>query len=593
MKSNKKNVIMITIDAFCFEYLGKKENKNSSTPFLDFLINDKNVTSISKMYSEAPYTEAALMSLLGGVDSASNGSYMKRLYKTNCIFKEFKKNGYTTFANCLQSGIYPSGALPGIDYLYYNTGFDFKGCWNYRLKYYKDKYLNNQISKDEKRLITDILNDNFEEAIKFLSYLKTKNNNVELIYNKLDVSKVENNINLVNEEFSKYKEDSEKYLKELFILGEDHPILKLNSYPLDKKLDESILKEYEKKYMPIVKKVYLKNLIYNFKNNGISIKKLKFLFKTNKKFALSYLKSYASAIIDADLKDRVRANKCESMKTIASARKSIEHFEKWCLSNINFPFFAYLHFDDIHFREMFFTHDTSDFKVLDEEFELVKKYIKNLPKNYKGSLCYDLSVQYVDNQIKRLFSFLKQYNLLDNTDIIITADHGNSYTYQVPRESYVINFYEENYHVPCIIYSKTKKININQNNFYQTKDIPATILDLNDIKIPVNYEGKSMVDFMGREYALIEYCGSGCPNIIDRPIFLGVKTKNYKVAGEVLLCDGKFNIKEVYDLKHDYYENINLINSINYDNLIKELQIINNEIDKLKESNKKIIGEIK
>lgn len=580
---------MITIDAFYYEYLGKKDYKNSSTPFLDTLIKDEKVTSINKMYSEAPYTEAAVMSLLGGVDTTKNGSYMKRLYKTDCIFNEFKKNGYTTFANCLQAGIYPSGALPGIDFVYYNTGFDFNGCWNYRLKYYRDKFLNNKTSKSENKLINDILNDNFKEAIKFLNYLKTKDEKVELIYSKLDVSNVENDIKLVEQEYLKYQKNNEEYLRKLFLQGESHEIFKLNSYPLNKKLDKSILKKYEKRYLPIVKKVFKKNLLYNLKNNGISLKKLKYLLKTNKKNALNYLRSYASSLIDTDLKDRVKANKCESMKTIASARKSIEHFEKWYLSNKKNPFFAYLHFDDIHFREMFFTHDTSNFEILDEEFDLVKNYIKKLPKKYKGSLCYDLSVQYIDSQIKNIFTFLKQNDLLENTDIIITADHGNSYTYQVPRESYVINYYEENYHVPCIIYSKYKKLNINQNRFYQTKDIPATILDLNNIKVPISYDGKSMVNFKGRDYTIIEYSGSGCPNIIDRPIFIGVKTKEYKVTGTVLLKDEKINIKEIYDLTKDCKENINLINTINYDKIKKEIKIINNEIKTIKETNKQIL----
>ncbi|UKI27633.1 MAG: hypothetical protein L6V91_03290 [Bacilli bacterium] len=39
----------------------------------------KKSISGDKMYSEAPYTEAALMSLVGSVDTMDNGGYMDKL----------------------------------------------------------------------------------------------------------------------------------------------------------------------------------------------------------------------------------------------------------------------------------------------------------------------------------------------------------------------------------------------------------------------------------------------------------------------------------------------------------------------------------
>lgn len=587
----KKNVIMITIDAFFYEYIGEKNYKKSSTPFLDSLIKSEYVTSVEHMYSEAPYTEAALMSLLGGVDTTDNGSYMKRLSNTNCIFKEFQKAGYETFANCLQSGIYPSGALTGIRDVYYNTGFNFKGCWDYRIKYYKEKFFNNELKEQEKKLLLDILDDNFKEAMEFLKCTKNKTPKVDLIYDKLDTKNINEHINLVNNEYRKYQKNKNKYLADIFALGEKHPIINLYSYPLIYKIrDIKTLKKIEKKYMPIVKKIYRKNWFYNMKNNRICLKKIKFLFKNNKKQCKNYIKGYLCSMIDTDLKDRVKSKTYNSVKTIASANATFEHFKKWLIANNKKPFFAYLHLDDIHFREMFFTHDTSDFNLLDEEFNDVKKYIKNLPKNYKGSISYDLSVQYIDKKIEKLFNFLKENNYMDNTDIIITADHGNSYTYCVPRESYVINFYEENYHIPCLIYTKSNKLKIDQNNFYQTKDIPATILALNNIKIPNDYKGKSMLNYKGRDYTIIEYSGSGCPDIVNRPIFLGVRTKKYKVAGEALLINNSFEIKEVYDLQVDPNENLNLINSIDYSIIRTEINYIKKEINNIKKSNKKILN---
>ena len=51
------------------------------------------------MYSEAPYTEAALMSLLGSVDTMDNGGYMERFKNTKSVFEVFKEHKYSTFFN--------------------------------------------------------------------------------------------------------------------------------------------------------------------------------------------------------------------------------------------------------------------------------------------------------------------------------------------------------------------------------------------------------------------------------------------------------------------------------------------------------------
>jgi len=258
----------------------------------------------------------------------------------------------------------------------------------------------------------------------------------------------------------------------------------------------------------------------------------------------------------------------------------------------NKDFFAYLHVDDIHFREMFFTHDTKNMEILDEDFNNVENYLKSLPKNYKGSLSYDLSVMYVDKQIEKIFNFLEEENLLETTDVIITADHGNSYTYKNIRENYVNNFYQENYHVPCIIYSKKNKLNINQNNFYQTKDIPATILEMQKLKVPKSYSGQSMINFKGRDYVIAQYIGSGCPDIINRTIKLNVRTKNYSISGECMMNDlSTLEIHEIYDIKKDPNENINILNNINLSTVNKEIEIMKKTILDLQQTNKKIIKE--
>ena len=113
--------------------------------------------------------------------------------------------------------------------------------------------------------------------------------------------------------------------------------------------------------------------------------------------------------------------------------------------------------DDAHYPESFFSTNYIDLNLLDKEFNHIKEYIKNLPSKFRGSLTSDLSLLYVDSCIEYLFKELNDRKLLDNTAIVITADHGFSYDYNPIRENYVNNVHVENYNTPFIIYDKGRK----------------------------------------------------------------------------------------------------------------------------------------
>ncbi len=73
----KKNVLFIVIDSVTNDiFLFNKNTSSLCAPFLNEL--RKKSISGDKMFSEAPYTEASLMCLLGGIDTMDNGGYMER-----------------------------------------------------------------------------------------------------------------------------------------------------------------------------------------------------------------------------------------------------------------------------------------------------------------------------------------------------------------------------------------------------------------------------------------------------------------------------------------------------------------------------------
>ena len=76
----KQNVIMLVLDSITYENTLANEGKECPMPFIHSLM-DKGINA-RKVYSEAPYTEAALVSLLCGDNT---------LDKTNAIIAAKKE----------------------------------------------------------------------------------------------------------------------------------------------------------------------------------------------------------------------------------------------------------------------------------------------------------------------------------------------------------------------------------------------------------------------------------------------------------------------------------------------------------------------
>lgn len=231
----------------------------------------------------------------------------------------------------------------------------------------------------------------------------------------------------------------------------------------------------------------------------------------------------------------------------------------------------------------FFQCHPDNIDIINNDFERARNYLNKVPKKYKGSVAYDLALSYCDNIIKNIFDFLEKEKLIDNTSVVITADHGFSYYFCPVREKCVNSCYRENYNVPFIIYDKDikpRKIN----KYLATKDIPSTLLSLAGIKIPNEFKGKNLIKFEGRDYALIEYMGGGCPDVRRRPIVLGVRTNNYDVIIDAYI-NRKFEdneLKEVYDINKDPFEHNNLAKRKQIKvSIEKELAILKKRFDEL------------
>lgn len=560
-------------------------NKNTSSLCAPFL-NELRKKSISgdKMFSEAPYTEAALMCLLGGIDTMDNGGYMERFKDKTCVLEVFRNNGYKVFYNNYYPSIYPSYMAPGYDERKYIEGFQFSHIWDYRLKYYSEIFEKNEINNKEYKILADMLDDNFKNWIIYLEKIKNNDNETSMLNGNIDVSDIDNDIKQIKVEYEKFSKDNKKYLNSLFEQKENHQLFNIKTYMMSDKVHDNIVRnKVIEKYKTTFDRINKMNFENNLLNNKLPIKNIiKSIINKDFKTAKGLLAGYKNSLFDKDLYDRI-SNNYDQFKVQRSFYTVSQELFVWIKENKDKKWMSYVHIDDAHFPENFFTYDTKDLKLIEEDFKRINTYLNNIPKGYKGSISYDLSLMYCDNIIKNIFKFLEKEKILNDTSIVITADHGFSYYFSPVREKYVISSYRENYNVPFIVWSKDIK-NKMINNYCSTKDIPATLLDLVDIKIPKVFKGQSLLESKGQDYALLEYMGGGCPDIYRRPIILGVRTDNYDVVMEVYI-NKKFidnEIKEVYNIRKDPFEYDNLFKQENIKEKIKkELQILENRYNEI------------
>lgn len=168
----KKNVLFIVIDSVSNTQLFNSVYSKNIAPFLNKLRYE--TISGDKMYSQAPYTEAALMSLLGSCDTMDNGGYMKKFKNRETIIDVFSNNGYKTYFPTYYPSVYPSYMYYGAEEVNYIEKFTFSHLWDYRFDYFKEFYLKDETTPMENKLLFDMLEDNLNAWIELLDLLEKK-----------------------------------------------------------------------------------------------------------------------------------------------------------------------------------------------------------------------------------------------------------------------------------------------------------------------------------------------------------------------------------------------------------------------------------
>jgi arylsulfatase A-like enzyme len=265
----------------------------------------------------------------------------------------------------------------------------------------------------------------------------------------------------------------------------------------------------------------------------------------------------------------------DARKTTNTALKLLEK-EK----NSNRNFFMFIHYWDTHtpynapasYADRFYRNEEIKFKIDDIIESCLKEDVKRFyfewmktVRNVEEVLSkYDGAISYIDEQIGRIYDYLDENGILDETVLLITSDHGECLLEHGIFFDHHGGLYDEILHVPLIIrcpnlFPKGKRIK----NLVQHTDITPTILEMLDIEWTRKDEGISLFPAIIENEKIRDYIYA----VMDNEERYAIRSSNYKyiMRNKLRLPNKKYKNQqginedeELYDLNSDPGEQFNL-----------------------------------
>lgn len=562
--AKKNNVIVILIDSLNTKSLGTGRTKLSSTPFIDQLAEEGMFAN--NIFSYGPYTDAATKGLFCGNRTLDDYGYYFGINSSPYNhYKVFKENGYETYGLFYPYYLISTHKQKDIDHRIYTSGFVFSSVWFGKFLYYQTLKNKRELTNDEYIVIFKCLELIFDCWKSFYEDILTKEESSLLIGALLKKEEILQALNNLKEEESKYLKHKKDYINDLLDKGMEHALAKIDTVDIDGLVNRTFVKKnVYKRHQAFFKTLDKMTVKQNRKNNPIdkpmffhSIKQV--LFKRDR----GSLRYIANCYLSRNTVKYQKKNTFKPFWQYESSTFSQINTLKTLLNqrtNTDKPFYAFLHLEEPHERISFFSYDTTDVSLIDEEIYQLAKLVHGVGDDFKGSIIYQLSLRYVDMCIEKLYKYLNEKQMLENTTILITADHGSSYSYYPIRKEVVNCFYRENYNVPLIIWQKGLE-NQKYEGMYQARDVLATLLDVTKLQKPRECSGLSINKHSeGETYIITEYMGPGCPDMFTKEVWMSCRSRKYVVAMKLPINQefDKAYIYEVYDVEQDPEERINI-----------------------------------
>ncbi len=257
-------------------------------------------------------------------------------------------------------------------------------------------------------------------------------------------------------------------------------------------------------------------------------------------------------------------NGLKPARVYSSAGDLVASFSDWMGSNSISPFFAWLHFMDVHWPYHIEEHlntpeeiarSWQDLAVMHERsnFKRTRTIDEKQRERFIG--LYKQSLRYLDDQLGRLFDLLEEIQSLENTIIILVSDHGEEFLDHGRWGHWESNLYKEIIRIPLIIKLPNSAGGLAIDQMVRTLDLMPTILNLCDCPLPPGMLGSSLRPLW--EEAEQEYNVRFSITEMYRPPWhrIAVRTETHKY-----IWDSKHPEETVlYDLKADPAEKINIV----------------------------------
>ena len=589
-----KNVIVVVADAMCDYLIEKKVGDMYVCPFLHSLA--ENNIRFSQVYSDGPYTEAALQAFLSGIHSVKGENYKAFLGNTyELCFQEFIDADYKMYITMYDWFLPPISVIESE-----RSGIHIGSCniFNHRAKnllYFMKCHKENSMEECiDKHALKYILSHAFSTA--------------EAIFEKLDPLKkfqLGNEVlttkgikQVIKSERTNYETNRDTYIDEMCSSGL-LPNIFSDLTDASKAFDEEkkdVIRSFYRNNRNKMNGIKAKQFVNNVLNNRVPLDVLLLfiiqLIQGNRKkdscaknMIVSYLKRLSNVNFDYNLlqdNNQVIAEDKPSARSLCSRiLKAIDEGS----SDTN-PFFSYIHFMDTHHPFNFLSYDMPDY--MDEEFNEEIQLINAMRYGeWKGSFSYLLAAHYVDKCVHDFFDELAGRGLLDDTVFVFTADHGIIYGDSPIRDlSSGANFHYESYHIPCIVVNGKESKKIKDNSYHSSCDIFPTIFSLAKMKSKGLYDGVDMMQLNRTQWTYFSNLGAGTPDIQRGKITYGVRSDSFFVVIRANIHETvkDENVIAVYDTVEDPYEKNNIKDTMMNCKEIKQMVSYINEVH---EENKK------
>ncbi len=215
-------------------------------------------------------------------------------------------------------------------------------------------------------------------------------------------------------------------------------------------------------------------------------------------------------------------------------------------------------------------HDTFLARNITQETRLQPPRVSNIEQMKQVYNGYDNAVSYVDHHIGKILEKLEELHIVENTAIIITADHGEDLgelgsighgfaTQHTARIPFIL-------HWPAVPNISTARVD---RGLHYHFDIAATILELLGIEVPEIWDGKSFASALqkgaqsGRDSLIVSNIAQACQRSVrfakNGNDFLYSKTRfdlYHNLPEDLLfnLSEDPFTIKNVSTDSHELVE---------------------------------------